>query len=210
MLATLICFLAMPTAGETTLEPTDDVWVYQFAEDQTTDEYLRVWSGDGQAVGEIGDGHMSFSYSCLKFDTSKVDAKTVTRAKLVLTCAGSASFTLEDSKKNPLEARSLTTDWNEASWAYEKSKTVHPMKDPATIFGGGFGATTNDSDFKIEIDLMKGPADFKKQLAGAQGQIAIALTSTLCPEGQGEGFVYKLYSKSNDQAKRPKLVLSTD
>ena len=195
------------------LEPSDDVWVYQFAQDQTDDEYLRVWSGDGEAVGDVKSGSLTFSYSCLKFDLSKVPATRLTGAKLVMTHAGTAGYTAEDSKKHPLEARSLTTEWSEANWQYENFSKVHPQKDPLTIFGtGSAGPNSAAEPFKIEIDLMAGKSGFAKAfeeaLKGSSKSLAMALTSALSPEGQGEGFVYRLFSKTNEETKRPKLVLT--
>lgn len=194
--------------AEVTIDASDDVWVYQFAEDQTTDQYMRVWSSDGNAVGDSFSGQMSASYSCVKFDISKVDVAKITGAKLVLTSVGTSTFTLEDSKKHPIEARALTSEWNEANWAYENAEKVHPSKDNKTIFGTGYGAPgANEDPFIIEIDLMKGPAVLKGALKSESKAISFALTTTLSPEGQGEGYVYKFFSRSNDDAKKPKLVL---
>ena len=209
MLTAVGLLFALTTPAEITLVATDDVWVYQFAEDQTTDEYMRVWSSDGNAVGDSFTGQMSASYSCVKFDISKVDTTKITGAKLVLTSVGSSTYTIEDSKKHPIEARSLTNDWNEANWAYEKAEKVHPSKDNKTIFGTGFGAPgANEEPFIIEIDLMKGPGKLAETLASDSKSISFALTTTLSPDGQGEGFVYKFFSRSNDDAKKPKLVLT--
>lgn len=45
--------------------PTDDVWVYSFAGDQTTDGFLRAW---GNGVTSVGPNppDSAFSYSYLK------------------------------------------------------------------------------------------------------------------------------------------------
>lgn len=216
MMLTAVALLAsaLTSVQETTLEPSDDVWVYQFAEDQTQDPYLRIWSSDGQAVGDSFEGHLSFSYSGLKFDVSKVEG-TVKSAKLVLTHAEGASYSEADSKSNPIEVRTLPSDWNEANWQYEKATKIHPVKDPATIFGTGFGDPAGgDKEFTITIDLMAGPGNFGSALEAARTSttktLAVSLTSKLSPEGQGEGFVYKFFSRNNDPAKRPKLVLGIE
>lgn len=212
MLSSLLLFTLFSQPKEITIEPTDDVWVYQFAEDQSADEFLRVWSTDGQAVGEITEGHMSFSYSCLKFDVSKFEGMKLMGAKLVMTHVGKANFAANDSKKYPLEVRSLKGDWNEKSWQYENSAKVHPDKDEKTIFGTGFGGPTpNEEPFKIEVDLMSGASTFAKAfdegVKSASHSLALSLTSKFSPQDQ-EGFVYKMYSRSNDVVKRPKLILT--
>lgn len=213
--AAILMLTFVSTPGETTLEPTDDVWVYQFAEDQTTDPYLRVWSSDGQAVGDSFEGHLTFSYSGLKFDVSKLEGK-VKSAKLILTHAEGASYTEADSKSNPIEVRTLPSDWNEASWQYEKATKIHPVKDPGSIFGVGFGNPAGgDKEFTITVDLMSGPANFATAVDEARKSstktLAVSLTSKLSPEGQGEGFVYKFFSRSStDETKRPRLVIETE
>lgn len=216
MLTTAMLMLSLAAAqGETKLQPTDDVWVYQFAEDQTTDPYLRIWSSDGQAVGDSFEGHLTFSYSCLKFDVSKLEGK-VKSAKLILTHTEGASYTEADSKTNPIEVRTLPNDWNESSWQYEKATKIHPVKDPGSIFGVGSGNPAGgDKEFTITVDLMAGPSNFATAVDEARKSstktLAVSLTSKLSPEGQGEGFVYKFFSRSSsDEAKRPQLVIETE
>lgn len=195
-----------------TLEPTDDVWVYQFAEDQTNDEFLRVWGSDGTAVGTSFEGHLSFSYSCLKFSLPKdLPGQTLATAKLVLTHTPEAGWTEKDSKANPVEARMLPTDWNESNWSYENAKKIHPTASASEIFGTGSAAPApDDQPFVIEVNLMEKDGVFAKVFNEASNDpsriLAMALTSKL--EANGENSVYKFYSKSNEAKLRPKLVLT--
>ncbi|MBS1723370.1 MAG: hypothetical protein JSS66_10500 [Armatimonadetes bacterium] len=213
MLASLLLLASFTQPREVTLEPTDDVWVYQFAEDQANDPFLRVWGDEQGAVGKSFEGHLTFSYSCLKFEIPAGTTGPLTGAKLVLTHAPEPGWDSKDAEKNPLEARSLTTEWEEENWTYEQAAKIHPSADANTIYGSGWSpAPSTDQTFKIEIDLLKGKggfsASFEKAASSPSRLIGIALTSTLSPQEAGENGIYKLYSKSNEPALRPKLVLT--
>lgn len=199
-------------ANPVTLEPTDDVWVYQFAEDQVSDQYLRVWSSDGVAVGASFEGHLTFSYSCLKFDLpADLPKEGLTGAKLVLTHTPETAWTEKAGKAAPVEARMLGTGWTEKTWTYEDAQKVHPSAAESTIFGTGWAAPrSDDKPFTIEVDLLEKKNVFVEALAKSLGDpsrtIAMALTSRLTPDG--ENSVYKFYSKANEPDLRPKLVLT--
>jgi len=207
----VLCALVMSVQDtDVTLEPSDDVWVYQFAEDQTSDEFLRAWGCDDGAVGKSFEGSLNFSFSCLKFKPPMPLPNTKLKsAKLVLTHVPDAGWAVDSIDKHPLEARSMTGTWDEQSWAYEKAAKVHPLPEANAVFGTGWAKPSGDKPFKIEIDLMKGPGNFEKTFQDAindpKAGLSIALTTTLLPDG--ENSVYKLYSKSNEADLRPKLVL---
>lgn len=217
-MVSVLCLLALAGQDSAALEqklfPTDDVWIYQFAQDQTSDPYLRVWGTGDAALGSSFEGHLPFSFSMLKFELPAApEGSKLTGAKLVLTHSPEPGWTGQDAEKNPVEARSLTIDWNEANWEYDTAKKVHPSNDEATVYGTGWSKPPAGEDkFKVEIDLTKGKGGFQaaydKALASPSKDLAIALTSKLTPEGGGEGMVYKFYSRSNDEALRPQLVLT--
>ncbi len=199
-----------------TLNPIDDVWVYQFADDQTGDPFLRVWGNDGVAVGKSFEGHLNFSYSCLKFDLSSINSGAkLTSAKLVLVHAPEPGWSAEDSQKNPLEVRTLSNAWSEKAWAYEDAKKIHPSDGTDTILGtASEKPPTDDKTFVFEVDLMKNSELFQKVWAesmnsGTKG-FAVALTSKLEPAQAGENTVYKFYSRSNEAELKPKLVITTE
>ncbi len=67
---------------------------------------------------------------------------------------------------------------------------------------------------QINIDLMKGPGDFKAYLAaamsGKEHALQVALTSAIDPsaaENGGKGGVYKVYSAAADSKVRPMLTI---
>ncbi len=196
------------------VEPTDDVWVYQYAQDQAADPFLRAWgSSEEGAVGKNFTDHMGFSYSCLKFELPKPPEKMHLKgAKLVLLHAGDPGWDPADAKKHPLEARALPVRFEEESWTYETAAKVHPSDDPNTIYGTGYAAPPDDKSFPIEIDLMTGKGDFgsdyKKAVADPDRVICIALTTSLVPDGAGENTIYKLFSRNNSPELRPKLLLN--
>jgi len=187
--------------------PTDDIWVYPHASDPKRDAYLRVWGTEGQAVVD-NESVESVSYSYLRFDLSRLPAdKKIRSARLILTHAPGATFDLDAAKKNPLEARSVSPSFDERSWTYEQVAKIGPGAKAADIFGAAAPVTVNaDGEFKIEIDLLKGPNDFRTY---AKGTIGIALTSTM-PVETGRA-MYKVFSKDAERAAvRPVLAIELD
>jgi hypothetical protein len=108
------------------LTPTDDVWVYHFAQDQTSDPYLRCWGADGASVGPRG-GQLTFSYSLLKFDVPKELATAdVTGAKLTVWHVAEAGFDETTAKASPLEARAVDGSFEEENWTFEEFGRCFP------------------------------------------------------------------------------------
>jgi hypothetical protein len=190
------------------LTPTDDVWVYHFAQDQTSDPYLRCWGADGASVGPRGV-QLTFSYSLLKFDVPKELATAdVTGAKLTVWHVAEAGFDETTAKASPLEARAVDGSFEEENWTFEEFGRCFPVAGPKGLFGSGWTAPpVNDAPFAIEIDLTTGEADIKK--AVASGTVTIALTSAIDPSGASENNIYKLYSRSAKEEVRPVLTLTT-
>ncbi len=210
MLSALAIALTFATA---TLTPTDDVWVYPHASDQLDSEFLRSWGGEGRAVLPGGEQTGAYSYSCLKFSiVSVAKGATLKKAVLRLTHDAAATWDEAQSKAAPLEARALTTKFDEKSWEFSMASTVAPSASENTIFGSGSGKPSADGKpFVIEIDLMKGPgkfdAVFAKALASNDPVLAFALTTKMDPQEAGEATMYKYYSRSAKEDWRPQLVL---
>lgn len=207
-MSALMLLLAMAAPQDVVLEPTDDVWVYQFAQDQTEDAYLRVWGGEEGAVGKSADG---FSYSCLKFALPpSLPGQKLKSAKLVLLHGAEPNWDPENAKKNPVEVRALSSEWEEENWQFDMGAKVRPQAGDGAVLGTGFSPPNGDQPFKVEVDLMGEKGGFLAVFEAAQGssnrQLGLALTSKLQPDG--EGSTYRFYSRNNDAEKRPKLVLT--
>jgi hypothetical protein len=211
----LLCLAALvrqdPAPAEVRLNPTDDVWVYQCAEDQASDPLLRAWGSEEGALGSTFEGHLPFSYSCLKFQLPPVDSNSkLASATLLLTHAPEPGWDPVQAEKNPLQARALTSEWEEENWTYETAAKVHPGKDKTAVYGAGFSKPAGEEPFTISIPLTEGEsrflADFDKAQAQSSRYLGIALTTTLRPEG--ENSTYKVYSRNNEAKLRPVLVLT--
>jgi hypothetical protein len=197
--------------------PTDDVWVYSFAGDQTTDGFLRVWGNGTSSVGpNLSDS--AFSYSYLKWDIGGIadGAYRVLEAKLVVTQQVTPTtqpgYTQAVGNANPLEARPVGANFDELSWDFTDPGNPVPG-DPR--FGIGDlsnyvpGGTPNVTGFDIPIDLLAGAGDFNAYFNAAVNggdDLALALTSKLLPVSQG-GPTYRLYSKDNPLQRGPSLFI---
>src|SRR5262245_33379160 len=73
------------------MSPSDDIWVYEHAQDPQKDEFLRAWGANGRSIPIPGDDPASSSWSILKWDLTgfKNNAK-VLEAQLVLSAAPEA------------------------------------------------------------------------------------------------------------------------
>jgi len=214
MVASLLLLLTAPAPGHFEIKASDDVWVYQFAQDQASDEALRVWGAEDGSVADAEGGDLAFSWSMLSFDVSKVEGE-LKSAKLVLFHFPEAGFTASESKQMPVEVRSAPSNFEEETWDYGMHPKFVPTAGESAIFGTGWGTPSKDeTPFEFTVDLMAGPADFKKALQAAREDdrklLGLSLTSKMrTPEG-GESRVYKFYSRTNDTAYQPKLVIETD
>lgn len=213
MIATLLAVAAVGTAPQTIdFSPTDDIWVYPHASDPQKDGYLRVWGVEDQPVASDPGASDEFSYSYLKFDLAKLpkDAK-VTAAVLVVFHTPDPTWPLDAAKKAPLQVRSMSGSFDEKSWDYGKVKTVNPTLGKESIFGTGAPEKLVDGQpSKFEVDLLKGPNDFRKAL-GAGGSLQLALTSAINPAEIGNRAVYKFFSKDWEKADvRPLLKITVN
>lgn len=209
---TLALAALLVSPQEMSLEPTDDVWVYSFAQDQASDGFLRSWGAPEGAVSAGGEG-MGFSYSLLRFQIPEGAGK-VARAELVLTHAEDAKFSAEESKAAPLEARPAPAGFEEETWDYGMHPQFLPEARDGSVYGAGHGSPTGTGTFAITIDLTKGPNSFAKAWESAAGKpgrtIALALTTRMRPDEAGDSRIYKVYSRNSEPKLRPRLVVAFD
>ncbi|MCS6775018.1 MAG: PEP-CTERM sorting domain-containing protein [Chloroherpetonaceae bacterium] len=197
--------------------PTDDVWVYPFAGDQTSDGFLRAWGNGFSAIAPTHPPAENWSYSYLRWDLSAIPNGAYRLLEATLTVTQQVSTTqpgypLSVGLANPLQARPLNGDFNESSWSFAQSATVFPG---STVFGTGDlsgyvpRGTPGVPGFQIPIDLLAGPGDFTAYFLAAVNNdtpLSLALTSTLSPAGPG-GSIYRLYSKDFPGGFGPQLRL---
>lgn len=218
MITSLIALVALsraytaPTAVD--LLPSDDVWVYPHASDPGKDPFLRMWGAGGDSVAATADDAADFSYSYLKFDLSKVPSDwKISSATLVLTQVPDPSYEEEDAKKTPIEVRPLQGTFDEKSWNYDLISKVSPTKGVKAVFGTGVAKSfASGKEVVFEVDLLKGPADFKgavsKAIASSDKSLALGLTSAMDPSSLGSRASFKIYSKDSDKKEfRPLLRL---
>ena len=189
-----------------TIEPSDDVWVYVHAQDQSSDPYLRAWGTEGDSVGP------GASFSVLKFDLSTLPEGQIISAKLVLTSPGEIGYIKEDSEKSPIQVRIAPSKFEEENFSFATADSVRPASGEGSIFGStAVTPSADQKDFKVEINLMPKSSKFLTSVSEVTKTpnklIGLALTSVLDPAQAGEGGIYKFYSRNNsDETKRPKLV----
>ena len=201
----LSALILTATLGTHSLEPTDDVWIYMHAVDQTTDPYLRVW-GDG--LSDVGDPEVGgTSFSLLRFDLSMLGEEMgdLKKATLVFMHVIDPGFTAAESKDAPLQARMVDPDFNEKSWSFSQLTSHMPDGDKKAIVGqSGAKPSVDGKPFKIEIALDLKNGTFLKAMA--EDVIAFALTTRMAPES-AEGPMYKVFSRSAEKDLRPRLIL---
>jgi hypothetical protein len=188
--------------------PTDDVWVYAHATDPTGDHFMRVWGIDGEAVPSSAADSESFSMGYMKFSLTGIPkGATIKSAKLLVHQAPSPGYTVEESKAYPLEARLISTKFTEKGWNDEVLSTVLPKA--SDLLGFGSPESVSGDTISITIDL-KDHLDAVNK-AASEGELGIALTSTIDAETLGRSAVYKIYSREEpDPALAPKLLIELD
>jgi len=197
------------------MAPTDDIWVYANAQDPQKDEYLRAWGSNGHAIPIPGDNPQAASWSLLKWDLSGYSPDTrILEAQLVLNAAPDAGYTAKDAADAPLEARPVKPGFSESKWDYAQAVEFTPIGSEENTFGETSPTNIDSAGFKIVIDLMHGPANFKDYFEKAMKKdriIAIAITSRIDPSKVGRDGIYKVFSKdSGDPVMRPALRLVID
>jgi hypothetical protein len=204
MLTTLIAAAVFSLPATVEIHPSDDVWAYPHAQDQAQDEFLRVWGYEGQSVAKSAAESESLGYSFMKFDLSGLPEKALKGAELVLTHPPKPTFTLEQAKASPLEARPAVVGISEKNWTYSDLSKFMPPAGKEAVYGSGApGAISEDSAFEIRIDLTKGPGGFLKAFEAARSgkAIALSLTSTMSPADSETRSTYKVYSRNSAKGK---------
>ena len=197
------------------MTPTDDIWVYANAEDPQTDEFLRAWGSNDRAIPTPGDDPQASSWSLLKWDLSGFpkDAR-IAGAYLILTAAPDPGYTLKDAKDSPIEARPVDSGFSESTWSYQDAEHYMPIGGEPMVFGFTSPTDISTNGFKLTIDLLAGPANFKGYFDKAMQKgkvIAIAVTSKIDPSKLGRESIYKFYSKdTGDPTNRPVLRIILD
>lgn len=215
MLTTLL-FVAALAPTTVRLTPTDDLWVYPHASDPQKDAYLRVWGVEDRAVAEDPSDAGNFSYSYLQWDVSSIPAGAkVSGAKLILVHVSDPKYTEHLAQKAPLQARPVIGAFTEKTWSYADSAKVYPAAEEKSVFGSASPSPWPKAgeEFKLTLDLLKGPNDFSKYLAAslaAKKPLALALTTKLEVNAvEGVQALYKVYSKDSPASlTRPALEVT--
>ena len=196
------------------LTPTDDIWVYANAQDPQKDENLRAWGANGRAIPIPGDDPQAYSWSLLKWDLSGFPDKDLLEAQLILTAAPEAGFSAKDAADAPLEARGVKGNFSESNWNNANAQNFLPTGTENDFFGFSSPTNVDPAGFKIVIDLLHGPANFRDYFAKSMKKdktIAIAITSRIDPSKLGREGIYKVYSKdTGDPMMKPQLRLVFD
>ena len=214
MLATFVA-LALFAPKSVSLVPKETIWVYANASTPADGTYLRAWGNDGKSCPAEGDDVGEFSYSFLKWDLASIpsDAK-LTSAKLEFNNIPDPGFSLDTAKKAPLEARTLSGEFDAKTWTFDLAAKVKPVGGKEGLLGSDFPAEIKAGiPVEISINLLTKPGVFdkalKNALASQSRQLYIAITSALDPSVDGRTCVYKLYGQTEPkEALRPKLVLT--
>ncbi|MBL8068346.1 MAG: hypothetical protein JNM28_07835 [Armatimonadetes bacterium] len=209
MTAALALLFAAQTA---TLAPTDDVWVYHFAPDQTSDPFLRCWGAEGLSSADpnIGDAG---SWSAMKFDVSKLPSGKLLGTTLTLYFVPNPNIDPEIGKKYPLEVRSTSAEFEEENFSFEGAEKIRPKADKAFLLATKpieFYANATEP-VKVEIDLGGSEGKFMAALQQARKspkhELGLAFTTALTPDEAGESMIYKFYSRNSEKATQPVLTL---
>lgn len=204
--------LAAILLGLTTvsLTPTDDIWVYPHSSDPARDANLRIWGSDDKPAATSASDLEQFSYSFLKFPIDSLTDEKPKAARLILWSVANPTFTIEQSKRAPLQVRPVSADFTEKTWTYNQAEKLMPDASDKAVFGEkSVAEVSSEAPFRIEIDLLKGPGKFAGYLVNAKRSgkpFAIALTAALDVTDNRSS--YKIYCRDAErETLRPKLEI---
>jgi hypothetical protein len=204
--------LAAILLGLTTvsLTPTDDIWVYPHSSDPARDSNLRIWGSDDKPAATSASDLEQFSYSFLKFPIDSLTDEKPKAARLILWSVANPTFTVEQSKRAPLQVRPVSADFTEKTWTYNQAEKLMPDASDKAIFGEkSVAEVSSEAPFRVEIDLLKGPGKFADYLVNAKRSgkpFALALTAGLNVTDNRSS--YKIYSRDAErESLRPKLEI---
>ena len=209
MISALVLLAAAQTVS---LHPTDDIWVYHFAADQTSDPYLRCWGADGMSAADPNVGDAG-SWSVMKFDLSKLPSGKLTSAELNLHFVPNPNIDEELGKKFPIEVRSVTTKFEEENYANDQGESIRPKAGKETLLASApvIMYSNAEGSAKITIKFSVADGNFMTALKAAQNstskELAFALTSALTPDEAGESMIYKFFSTNSEEKTKPTLSL---
>lgn len=201
---------AVPSLAATYLaNPTDDIWVYDLAQDPAYDPIIRTWGDGVDSYNKEGyPPGSNWSHGYFAFDLTSIGDQPiiVTKAEFRVRMRA-ATYTLDAALSNPLEIRRLAGGWSEASWDYWGSNP----NPGATAYGiADLSNYSTTGEWNASIDLLAGGQAFSNDLnaalAGDQ-KLHFASTSSILVAGQG-GAPYRFYSKDwVIESSRPWLYL---
>jgi hypothetical protein len=204
--------LAAILLGITTvsLTPTDDIWVYPHSSDPARDANLRIWGSDDKPAATSVSDLEQFSYSFLKFPVESLTDQKPKAARLILWSVAKPTFTVEQSKRAPLQVRPVSPDFTEKAWTYDQAEKLMPDASEKVVFGETSVTDISGTvPLRIEIDLLKGPGKFADYLVNAKRSskpFAVALTAALDVTDNRSS--YKIYSRDAErESLRPKLEI---
>lgn len=210
----MIAALALLAAAQTvSIHPTDDIWVYHFAADQTSDPFLRCWGSEGKAVGDEGIGDAG-SWSVMKFDVSKLPEGKLTSAELNLYFVPNPNIDEEMGKKFPLEIRQVTSKFEEENYKHDDSESIRPKTGKEFLLASGpivmYDNASGPSKITIKLSAEDGKflTYLKEARASQTKELAFAITSGLTPDEAGESLIYKWYSTNSEKGTKPTLTLN--
>ncbi len=197
------------------LIPKETIWVYENASSPSDGTFLRAWGVEGKPCPAEGEELAAYSYSFVKWDLSDLPAGAkLVSATIELNNIPDPGFSVASSKKAPIEARALTSDFDAKKWTFDLATKIRPDGTKAGLLGSGYAKViTTGSPVAISINLTAKDSPFLKAFAAAQTSashsLSLALTSSLDPSVDGRTSVYKVYGQNEAKENlRPKLVLT--
>lgn len=193
-------------------QPSDDVWAYDNAFNAGLTSLLRSWGDGVHAVDPTGaPPALNFSYSYAKWDLGGIRQGVqyrVLEARLTVIQTVQPGYSQALAQSHPLEARNLGTNFDELTWNYDNPNNPYPGNQ---VFGtGSVEGYRIDEVFPITMDLLGGSADFEayfNEAVHGNGQLALALVSSMDPGGQGGQAFYRYYSRNDAGGRGPVLFV---
>ncbi len=168
---------------------------------------MRIWGDGAEAVDSKFPSDGGFAYGYLVFDVPKlVDGVRfkVESASLIVFAQANEELTPAVMREFPLQVRGLEKTFEEKTFHIDTFKQA-PY---AGIFGLGLVAEKVGENNMFKIDLLAKDSHFEDffNTGARSGKFAIALTSKITP-AESRSLIYKVFTKENDKALVPKLVV---
>lgn len=189
------------------LSPSADAWVYPHSSDPGGEKLMRIWGDGSESVDKVFPSGGEFAYGYLVFDVPKLTDGTrykVSSASMVVFAQANEELTPAIFKEFPLEVRGLEKTFEEKTFHIDTFK-----EGPyAGIFGQAVTAEKVGDNLKFTIDLLGKDSEFADwfNVGARTGKFAISLTSKISP-AESRSMIYKVFTKENDKALVPKLIV---